>query len=568
MSRSRQVNESLYSVETDQPQKLLTTAPEGTPSTSCLPKRYQMRKIKSKGAMLVLAWVFLVCSAFTTAFWISTEHVQPTAILRSQPAAIVILSVSCPFAGWLADIYLGRYRVMRLGLWLMWIGVVVGVLTMAVQYNVCESDARHPVLGVGITVTVIMVTAGFACVMVNSVQFGMDQMPDASGEQISAFIHWYVWAVFAGYGVAQTTSLLNLCTHISLKCAKLQTYQTIVPCALLSLALCSNFLFKDWLTIEPQSQNPLKTVVRVLKFAATHKRPIMQSAFTYCGEAKPSRIDLGKTRYGGPFTTEEVEDVKTCLRMQVVIVSTLAFFIPGELYLISRSFIKAHFQQNANDSSCFQGALYSEAVLGILFIPLYEFLVYPLFRNRIPSMIKRVGIGSFLTIALNLVLLSTDAAGHLLSHHNECMFSSSVTSEKLGISYIWVALPSNILVTLQISIFFISAFEFTCAQAPYSMRGLLIGLVYSLLFSTFPVSYGIFVAWYEAWKRHPESKPMSCEFWFFLFQVLIAGIGLISILVVAKWYKNRQREEPCRDRQFVEDFYERYCVLRTDAQSP
>ncbi len=173
-------------------------------------------------------------------------------------------------------------------------------------------------------------------------------------------------------------------------------------------------------------------------------------------------MDLGKTKYGGPFTTEEVEDVKTCLRMQVVILSTLTFFIPGELYLISKSYLSFHFQHKFTESLCFRYVLYSEAAFAMLIIPLYELVVYPIFRNRIPSTIKRLGIGSLVTIALIVAILSTDTAGHLARHYDHmCIFSSHTESETLPINYLWVVIPSNLLAALQTSIFFISLFEFT-----------------------------------------------------------------------------------------------------------
>uniref|UniRef100_A0A1X7V432 Uncharacterized protein n=1 Tax=Amphimedon queenslandica TaxID=400682 RepID=A0A1X7V432_AMPQE len=46
-----------------------------------------------------------------------------------------------------------------------------------------------------------------------------------------------------------------------------------------------------------------------------HKYPENRSALTYWEEEAPSRLDLGKEKYGGPFTEEEVEDVKTVFRM-------------------------------------------------------------------------------------------------------------------------------------------------------------------------------------------------------------------------------------------------------------
>ncbi len=49
-----------------------------------------------------------------------------------------------------------------------------------------------------------------------------------------------------------------------------------------------------------------KLVYGVISFAIKHKKPIRRSAFTYCDDERPSRLDFAKQRYGGPFTTEQV----------------------------------------------------------------------------------------------------------------------------------------------------------------------------------------------------------------------------------------------------------------------
>ncbi len=51
-----------------------------------------------------------------------------------------------------------------------------------------------------------------------------------------------------------------------------------------------------------------------------------RSAFTYCEDERPSRIDYGKQRYGGPFTTEQVEDVKVFINISKVLVIVSPFF--------------------------------------------------------------------------------------------------------------------------------------------------------------------------------------------------------------------------------------------------
>ena len=73
--------------------------------------------------------------------------------------------------------------------------------------------------------------------------------------------------------------------------------------------------------IDQASRNPYKLVYKVIKFAAQHKTPIRRSAFTYCEDELPSRMYLGKDKYGGPFTTEQVEDVKAFLGITAVLLS-------------------------------------------------------------------------------------------------------------------------------------------------------------------------------------------------------------------------------------------------------
>ena len=50
-----------------------------------------------------------------------------------------------------------------------------------------------------------------------------------------------------------------------------------------------------------ESQNLLTNTIKI---------PVQRSAFTYCEDDLPSGLDLGKEKYGGCFTTEQVEDVK------------------------------------------------------------------------------------------------------------------------------------------------------------------------------------------------------------------------------------------------------------------
>ena len=91
---------------------------------------------------------------------------------------------------------------------------------------------------------------------------------------------------------------------------------------LIAIGLSSWIIHKykrHWFLIDQASRNPYQLVYKVIKFATQHKTLIHRSAFTYCEDELPSRMDLGKDKYGGPFTTEQVEYVKAFLGIMVLL---------------------------------------------------------------------------------------------------------------------------------------------------------------------------------------------------------------------------------------------------------
>ena len=92
-----------------------------------------------------------------------------------------------------------------------------------------------------------------------------------------------------------------------------------------SLILITLFCCNKWLIKEPILQNPFVLIYRVTKYALKNKYPQNRSAFTCCEDKTIGRIDYGKCKYGGPFTTEQVEDVKTFYKAFPIIVHSGIF---------------------------------------------------------------------------------------------------------------------------------------------------------------------------------------------------------------------------------------------------
>ena len=112
-------------------------------------------------------------------------------------------------------------------------------------------------------------------------------------------------------------------------------FSYVVSGVSVSTVIVSNFLFKHWLDTTPHIINPVKIIAKVLNYAGKNKYPRNHSALTYWEEDYPSRLDLGKEKLGGPFSEEQVENVKTVLRLIPLFVSLVGLMYGDEVRLFN-----------------------------------------------------------------------------------------------------------------------------------------------------------------------------------------------------------------------------------------
>ena len=86
------------------------------------------------------------------------------------------------------------------------------------------------------------------------------------------------------------------------------------------MIIISDCLCQQWLDRTHKVTNPIKLIIQVLNYTRKHSYPERRSAFTYIDEEQPKQMDYGKKKFGGPFTEEEVEDVKTVLRLLPLVI--------------------------------------------------------------------------------------------------------------------------------------------------------------------------------------------------------------------------------------------------------
>ena len=516
---------------------------------NCCKFLYQRRKLKNKGAIVVIVWNYLVTSL---AFYLAI-HASDYKLYYIACSFILL------FAGWLGDVYLGRYRVIRWSMWIMWIASVLATVNSVVAQMVNSYQHIHDHTSISLALLTIA-SVGLGGYWANVIQFGLDQLQDASTTEITAFISWFLWTYMSG-GIV--ISFAYTCID-----QKYHIIGKLYACICLTMVLILSFLSNDVLIKEPVTQNPFKLVYKVVQFAIKNKYPRCRSAFTYCEDELPSRLDLGKHKYGGPFTTEQVEDVKTFLRLLTVV-----FFgcvMPSVVIIVNT------FRHQVLDISLKRVDLYQPSIecyqkifyvytpfTGTILIPLHEFILYPLLHKYF-SWIKSywkfsIGVVAQATRVVTLVALELMARNNYLVQNGknstlQCIFSEEKGALSSSFDIKWMVLP-NILNAISIVTLGIGGIEFICAQTPYSMKGLMVGTVYGSVVIITIIGYGITVPF----TRHMitwSTGVISCGFWYLLLMIIVSIFNSTLLLILGKLYKNRKREDVLPNEQiFAERYY-------------
>ena len=187
-------------------------------------------------------------------------------------------------------------------------------------------------------------------------------------------------------------------------------------------------------------------------------------------------------------------------------------------------------------------------------IPFFEFLIYPFFRNYIPRTTVRIGLGMFVVLIGLSSLLTLDAVAHSVTEENVCMFYTGIPIPRSP----WYLIPVIVIMTVGELLVILPILEFVCAQAPYSMRGLMIGIVF-MVYGVYVALGSALLAVFSGGMKGKHILP-SCGTWYFLTVILIGCVGTVLYIIAAKRYKKRQRggQVDINQQTVVEDHHERY----------
>ena len=547
--------------------------------------------IGSKAARLILLWNFAVLLAYNMFYDINNFGLRVGYSILLPILPFTFIAVLSPVAGLLTDIRYSRVKVVICNSYVIiakLIILIIGVASLLTFLYNHDHDrhVRNIMKIVLISILFIMVTV-YVVFIINAIQFGMDQLHDSTTEDSILYIHWYVWIYYTCSLISQTNwnfllykryyiSYINILIFSGLFILSL-TFVTII--ILLTVSLCVLHYRKVWFFLEPAGVNPYKLVYRVVKFVYHHKVPLRRSAFTYCDEESPTRLDVGKHKFGGPFTTKQVEDVKAfwgilkilitigpAFLLQTVMQSILPLFAKhGNTFLNATTHHEIHLEGVARYILISNGLL--SPLLVVICIPLYLCWIRPHITYYIPGMLKRIQIALVVMMLSLICTFVMDVVVHVNNtEYSNCMFGDLTESDATKIiiveenhipsspplyQNVYFFTTQHVLTALANMLFDIAVLEFICSQSPYSMKGFLLGIFFSIKNLFQGIAIVSTVPFGTDWKI----ESLSCGSGFYAMYIVIGLLEFVLFSCVSKRYKYRNVNEPSNEYRYAEEYY-------------
>ena len=478
---------------------------------------------KSKGGLLVLLWsiVMLIYEPFIITHNTNAIHINYSAITYLILPTYLVL-------GLVADICLGRYKVIVACIYCAFIGW----LCLGISFFVANKYLQ-PLFGI---TGFVVGTVGAAGLQFITVPFNIDQLIGASADELSVVIYWHI----LGYPLGQTLSRLSHCLVTS------ELHRQIIGLCVsgvaIAIVMVTYYLLRHHLDTTPLLTNPVKLIFKVLNYARKNKYPRNRSALTYWEESAPSRLDLGKDKYGGPFTEEEVEDVKTVFKFCPLLVS-----IFGVLNItILQPFIHHKIEINQIERCIYESFSDIFSVITLLVALVYKMLFSKWCHRYIPSMLIRIGMSFSILFIASLLNISMDVVNY--NSNINCTLTAAMYKPLLT-NYV-LALSSRLFANIGGLIVIVVSLELTIAQSPVNMRGLMVGLWYGATFASTLLNYIIYISFTQLHSH--------CTLYYHVTMTVCALLTTIIYCILARRYKLRVRNEVINIHHIVATTYDRY----------
>jgi len=595
--------------------------PEPSPSiTHFCCQKYRSTKIlvTSKSAILVLFWSIFVSLGYSMVSHAHDFYNPPGTFSRVSFVIIyyvvsVFLDYFYPLAGFLADVKLSKYSIVLwsvviifASLLLIFLGGGIFVVTFVFEVGKIGGNLRLILIVLGCIVVVpgvILLFAGFVGFKANVIQFGLNQLSGSSGEDKAVFLNWLIWTFFLAKMTTKAFSSYFLYggmvdTHF--KYSSLG-FTLVITATVLAITAGLGRYCSRWFIRQLGKVNPYKLVYRVSQYIRRHKIPSYHSALVYCEDAVPSRLDFAKHKYGGPFATDQVEDVKTFYKILKVLAAFGPIFVlgvatnpiaslyykhwssdclgqssdqcKGEGMLTNTSYVDARTPgQTAVDLFLGEGLL--SPFLVVVCIPLYLLLLRPFIQHYVPGPLKRMGMGFSISLVSVLFMFALEAVAYSYkdgksSHERqggENTPTRSADSEDLVHEEAYLdrlLVVEYILSALSHMLGYVAMVEFVCSQSPRSMTGLMIGMTF-VVQGVYELGASILLL--PLSLRSVTSSFPASGLVYYGVNLVVGMVGFCVFVGVAKRYDERHgnggRETRWVD-EYLTRFYDRKGKIRT-----
>ncbi|KAM5225700.1 solute carrier family 15 member 3 [Hipposideros larvatus] len=510
--------------------------------------------------------------------YLNSENLQWAGEQASR-AALVFLGASyllAPVGGWLADVYLGRFRAIALSLLLYLVASsllpVTAVsdgrrsfcgempeaqLAPACPSRGCLRSSPSPYCAPTLYVGLLLLALAASSVRSNLTSFGADQVMELGRHANRRFFNWFYWSI----NVGAVLSLLVV-AFIQQNISFLVGYSIPVGCVGLAFFV---FLFATpiFITKPPTGSQ----VSSMLKLALQNCCPRLWCRHCARDPEDAQLLPDQRSRQPGPSPQEDIANFRVLVKILPVMVTLvpywMVYFQMQSTYVLQglHLHIPNIFPNYPGNSSVALGAqdsgykipeawlLLANVVVVLILVPVKDHLLDPLLLRckLLPSALQKMALGMFFGFASVIV------AGILEMKRLEYIHHNQTVSQQIGHNTyyaaplsIWWQIPQYLLIGISEIFASIPGLEFAYSEAPRSMQGAIMGIFFclsgvgSLLGSSLVALLSLPGGWLHCPLDHGNINNCQMDRYFFL----LAGIQAATALLFM-WIAGRYERAAC-----------------------
>lgn len=502
---------------------------------------------------------------------------------QASSAALVFLGASyllAPVGGWLADVYLGRFRAIALSLLLYLVASSLlpatavpdgrrsfcgelpeSPLSPACPSHGCARPWHAPYCAPTLYVGLLLLALAASSVRSNLTSFGADQVMDLGRHASRRFFNWFYWSINVGAVLA-----LLVVAFIQQNISFLVGYSIPMGCVGLAFFV---FLFATpvFITKPPTGSQ----VSSMLKLALQNCCPRLWCRHSARDPQDAQLLPGQRSPWPGPSPQEDVANFRVLAKILPVLVTLvpywMVYFQMQSTYVLQglHLHIPNIFPGYPGNSSVALGArnsgykipeawlLLANVVVVLILVPVKDHVLDPLLLrcNLLPSALQKMALGMYFGFA------SVVVAGFLEMKRLDYVHHNQTVSQQIGedVYYaaplsIWWQIPQYLLIGISEIFASIPGLEFAYSEAPRSMQGAIMGIFFflsgvgSLLGSSLEALLSLPGGWLYCPKDHGNINNCQMDRYFFLLAGIQAAAALLFTWIAHRYERAAQGPAP------------------------